>query len=38
MLGAIAEEVRARLPGGFLDLLDRFERRYGLPSTAFSRR
>ena len=27
----IASEVRARLPQGFLDVLDRFECRYGLP-------
>jgi ADP-ribosylglycohydrolase len=27
--GQIAREVRSRLPGGFLDVLDRFENRYG---------
>ena len=27
--GQIAREVRSRLPGVFLDVLDRFERRYG---------
>ena len=34
----IAGEVRSRLPDGFLDVLDRFERGYGLPSSATSRR
>ena len=34
----IAGEVRTRLPDGFLDVLDRFEHRYGLPSSATSRR
>ena len=34
----IAGEVRTRLPDGLLDVLDRFEHRYGLPSSATSRR
>jgi ADP-ribosylglycohydrolase len=33
----IASAVRTRLPDDFLDVLDRFERRYGLPSSATSR-
>jgi ADP-ribosylglycohydrolase len=36
--GPIAMEVRARLPDGFLGVLDHFESRYGLPSSAISRR
>ena len=34
----IAGEVRTRLPNGFLGVLDRFEHRYGLPSSAADRR
>ena len=34
----IAGEVRTRLPDGLLDVRDRFEHRYGLPSAATSRR
>ena len=34
----IAGEVRTRLPDGLLDVLDRFEHCYGLPSSATSRR
>ena len=34
----IAGEVRKRLPDGLLDVLDRFQHRYGLPSSATSRR
>lgn len=34
----IAGEVRTRLPSGLLDVLDRFEHCYGLPSSATSRR
>ncbi len=34
----IAGEVCTRLPDGLLGVLDRFEHRYGLPSSATSRR
>ncbi len=36
--GYIAVEVRSRLPSSFLDVLDRFERRFGMPISAASRR
>ncbi len=35
--GAIAAKVRARLSSGFLDVLDRFERQYGMPVSVSSR-
>ena len=34
----IAEAVKARLPDRFLDLIDRFERRYGIAASASRRR